>query len=395
MCHHGTGKLLRVPTWRQVHRGCHRRLFLLEFQGAFWWGRGHRRGTTKRSGWAPTQLLVVARSRFWGGLGLAQSLIIRPRNCARRAMPAAVALLGPAPRPPRQGRSPDTAHRSCWRARPSKDQCQPSVLFACVFCRAHLHRYVALDGLGHDARRDWQFVCRAGRRPRGHTSCFQFPVCLRLCACVCVRLCSACMFSCVLYPLRALGSSARSRGAAGLLSCGKRIKLRYKTFHSLTWEVIRVDQTPPKLRAKGAETRHMVPCGFELAMDFHKDQQSAHSLTHRGLFEQPLGLHMTMALEPFDCAACARCSRRFCNLHKASSKGGLQRQLVGAEAEDAQWPRRCVRCSPSCYPREYWTCRDESFMGVVLSMAHSRGGSATASTIPLRVLDTHHTLSRL
>ena len=43
----------------------------------------------------------------------------------------------------------------------------------------------------------------------------------------------------------------------------------------------------------------------------------------------------------------------------------------------------------SRYPREYWTCRDESFMGGVLSMAHSRGGSATASTILRRGLDTH------
>ena len=366
MCHHGTGKLLWVPTWRQVHRGCHRRHFLLEYKGAFLVGswpsarhdKAQRLGTDTAARGRKKQVL--------GCLGLAQSLIIRPRNCARGAMPAAVALLGPAPRPPRQGRSPDTAHRSCWRARPSKDQCQPSVLFACVFCRAHLHRYVALDGLGHDARRDWQSVCRAGRRPRGHTSCFQFPVCLSalVCLCVFVRLCSACMSSCVLSPLQALGSSARSRGAAGLLSCGKRIKLRYKTFHTLTWEVIRVDQTPPKLRAKGAETRLLVPCGFELAMDFHKDQQSAHSLTHRGLFEQLFGLYLTMALEPIDSAACARCSRQFCNLHKALS------------------------------PREYWTCRDENFMDVVSSMAHSRGGSATASTIPLRVLDTHHTLSR-
>ena len=37
-------------------------------------------------------------------------------------------------------------------------------------------------------------------------------------------------------------------------------------------------------------------------------------------------------------------------------------------------------------PREFWTYRDERFMGVVLSMAHSHGGSATASTTPLRVL---------
>ena len=40
-------------------------------------------------------------------------------------------------------------------------------------------------------------------------------------------------------------------------------------------------------------------------------------------------------------------------------------------------------------PREFRT-----FTGVVSSMAHSRGGSATASTIPLRALDTHCPLSR-
>ena len=66
------------------------------------------------------------------------------------------------PRAPRHGGRPDTAHRSCWRARPSKDQCQPSVLFAWVFGRAHLHRCVALDGPGHDARRDWKCVFRSG-----------------------------------------------------------------------------------------------------------------------------------------------------------------------------------------------------------------------------------------
>ena len=71
-------------------------------------------------------------------------------------------FLGPTPPAPRHGGRPDTAHRSCWRARPSKDQCQPSVLFAWVFGRAHLHRCVALDGPGHDARRDWKCVFRSG-----------------------------------------------------------------------------------------------------------------------------------------------------------------------------------------------------------------------------------------
>ena len=45
-------------------------------------------------------------------------------------------------------------------------------------------------------------------------------VCVSALVCLCVRLCSACMSSCVWSPLQALDSSARSRGAAGLLSCG-------------------------------------------------------------------------------------------------------------------------------------------------------------------------------
>ena len=172
--------------------------FLLVYQGAFWWGRGHLRGTTRRSGWARTQL-VVAKSRLWGCLGLAQSLIKPPRKCPRGAMLTAVALLGPAPRPPRHGISPGTAHRSCWRARPSNDQCQPSVLFACVFGRAHLHRYVALDGLGHDAGRDWQssFSSRSQRgRKLFSISC----TCVCACVLVCVFVCAprACPVVCCL-----------------------------------------------------------------------------------------------------------------------------------------------------------------------------------------------------
>ena len=80
------------------------------------------------------------------------------------------------------------------------------------------------------------------------------------------------------------------------------IKLHYKKFHTqsrlqkLTWEMIRVDQKPPKLRAKSAETRHLVPCCYELAMDFHKQQRSAHSLTVRRLFEQLFSLSPALAL---------------------------------------------------------------------------------------------------
>ena len=94
--------------------------------------------------------------------------------------------------------------------------------------------------------------------------------------------------------------------------------------------MIRLEQKPPKLRAKGALTRHLVPCCLELAMDFHKQQRSAHNLTVRGLFEQLIDFYMTMSVEPFDSAACARCSRQLCTLHKALPHCAMHRDHVSS-----------------------------------------------------------------
>ena len=188
----------------------------------------------------------------------------------------------------------------CWRCK-ARDQCRPSVLFAWFFGRAHLHRCVALDEPGHDAGRDWNCVFRSGRRPGWDTSCCQFPVYVSAFVFVCVFVCAP-----------------RACPVVFRLSC--RLFDTQSRLRSLTWEMIRVDQKPPKPRAKGAETRHLVPCCFEMVMDFHKHHRSAHSLTVRGLFEQLFGLYMTMSVEPFDSAACARCSRQLCNLYKALSK---------------------------------------------------------------------------
>ena len=119
-----------------------------------------------------------------------------------------------------------------------------------------------------------------------------------------------------------------------------------------------------------------------------------HSLTVRGLFEQLFGLYMTMSVEPFDSAACARCSRQFCTLYKALSKEASDDNLWKLKPKMHMVQEMCeVQSELLGNPREFWTYRDESFMGVVSSMAHSRSGSATASTIPLRVLDTHRALS--
>ena len=224
------------------------------------------------------------------------------------------------------------------------------------------------------------------------------------CACACVFVCvSVCAPRArpVVFCLSCRPWFFREQSRRGRIAeLWNMIKLHYKTFHTqsrlqkLTWEMIGVDQKPPKLRAKGAETRQLVPCCSELAMDFHKHQRSAHSLTIRGLFEQVFDLYMTMSVEPFDSAACARCSRQLSNLCKALSKEASNDKLWKLMPKMRMVQEMCeVQSELLSIPREFWACRDESLMGVVSSMAHQRGGSA-ASTIPLHVLDTHRALSR-
>ena len=162
--------------------------------------------------------------------------------------------------------------------------------------------------------------------------------CMCVCACmfVCVRLCSECTSSCVFVSPASPGFFCAQSRSGRIAELWNRIKLHYKTLHTqsrlqkLTWEMIRVDQKPPKLRAKGAETRHLVRCCYELAMDFHKQQRSAHSLTLRGLFGQLFGLYLTMSVEVLSPV-----------LHPLQScvQGSLRRQVVEAEAEGAHGPR--------------------------------------------------------
>ena len=307
----------------------------------------------------------------------------------------------------------DTSTAAAWRtsryrtsellARQTEQGISVNPLFSLpgFFGRAHLHRCVALDGPGHDAGRDRKFIFRSGRRLGRHTICFLFPVCVSALVCLCVCSSVPCVHVQLCFVSPAGPGLFRAQSRSGRIAeLWNRIKLHYKTFHTqsrlqkLTWEMIRVDQKPPKLRAKGAETSHLVPCCFELAMDFHKHQRSAHSLTVCGLFEQLFGLYMTMSMEPFDSAACARCSRQFCTLYKALSKEASDDNLWKLKPKMHMVQEMCeVQSELLGNPREFWTYRDESFMGVVSSMAHSRGGSATASTIPLRVLDTHRALS--
>ena len=247
-----------------------------------------------------------------------------------------------------------------------------------VICIDVLHS----TGLGttQDAAGNMFFDLVAGQA--GTQVVFNFLyVCLRLC--LCVWVCSSIfrvhvqLFFVSIADPGFFRAQARSGWIAELWNT---IKLHYKTFHmqsrlqKLAWEMI-------------ASTRSLPSCVRRV--------RRPTSLTVRGLFEQLFGLSMTMSVVPFDSAACARCSRQFCNLYKVLSKEASDDKLWKLKPKMHMVQEMCeVQSALVVNPREFWTYRDESFMGVVSSKAHSRGGLATASTIPIRVLDTHRALSR-
>ena len=163
-----------------------------------------------------------------------------------------------------------------------------------------------------------------------------------MCVCACV-LCSSVLrvhVKLCFVSLAGPGFFRAQSSTSQIAELWNKTKLHYKTFHtqsrlqSLTWEMIRVDQKPPKLRAKGAETCHLVPCCFELAMDFHKHQRSTHSLTVRGLFVRLVHDHVCGAVRQ----CCVRQVPPVLQPPQGFVQGGLRRHVVEDEAEGAHGP---------------------------------------------------------
>ena len=204
------------------------------------------------------------------------------------------------------------------------------------------------------AGRDWKFVCRAGRRPRWDTRCCQFIVCVCACVLVCVFVCAprarpvVCCLPCRPWPFR---GQSRSGGIAELWI---RIKLHHKTFHtqsllqSLTCEMIprRPQASPAACEASGHP-----PLG---ALRFRTGDGLPQAPAVSSHPHSPWTLRAAVRLvHDHVCGAVRQCCVRqvlspILQLLQGFVQGCLQRQLVGAGAEDAQWSRRCARCSLSC-----------------------------------------------
>ena len=147
----------------------------------------------------------------------------------------------------------------------------------------------------------------------------------------------------------------------------------------LTEEMLRKDGKSPKLKAKGAETRHLVPFALEVATEMHQKSQSVHSKTVVRCTVSLVELYLHMGMEPYRPQAAADACMAMCQLY-----GALAREAANAGrlawvqkpkmhlAQELFEKQAFVLGNPS----GFWNYKDEDFMGWISDLAHSRGGGA-------------------
>ena len=167
------------------------------------------------------------------------------------------------------------------------------------------------------------------------------------------------------------------------------------TLQGLTTEMIKTRGKSPKLRAKGAETRHLVPFGVLLAADLHQTLGTTRTETILKVASLLFDLYCLFAVRPVDHKAIADVCQRLCLMY--SSLGD------GSDDVQASWrlkPKFHMMCEMCQYqvemfgsPEEFWAYADESFVGFVAEFSERRGGGATASTSCENVMNRFRALS--
>ena len=198
------------------------------------------------------------------------------------------------------------------------------------------------------------------------------------------------------YPCKALLQQAiterilpGNNKAERLSSLWKRLKEFYKrvrpasVLDNLTEEMIRRDgaSKKPKLKAKGAERRYLIPFGVELANFLAEQKPTVYMRTVKDLFVLMNKLQQRVSCTdmPFDPTDAGQDCRRFCTLYQSLE-------------EHSQFPfwhmkpkthllQEMLEYSSEVHgnPRDYWCYRDESWCGFSAKATKRRGGANTST----------------
>ena len=176
------------------------------------------------------------------------------------------------------------------------------------------------------------------------------------------------------------------------------IKRRYRVWETecriqgLTREMIlqKKPNATPKLRTKGAETRHLVPIALGLAQSYADAVSTEMSRTIVSMLSRLVDFYMLLGVRPFaldKCkAASLECVVLYKALHDTQESGSVTLWPLKPKIHMFQELAEFV-VEVLGDPADFWNYRDESFVGFIATMSASRGGGRGPATMPLNALN--------
>ena len=164
----------------------------------------------------------------------------------------------------------------------------------------------------------------------------------------------------------------------------------YNRLQVLTLPMLRKPNGNIVLKAKGAETRHLVPFGVVLARDMYDRSKSAHAKTTLVCVSRLLDFYMLMGMDSYNAEAGKEACRVCVSMYRALWQEAIR------EGEEHRW-----RLKPKAHmfqelaeyqgpilgnPRHFWTYADEDFVGWLAKLARPRGGPRKFGTATYRVM---------
>ena len=164
----------------------------------------------------------------------------------------------------------------------------------------------------------------------------------------------------------------------------------------LTVEMIKRDKSGPKFRAKGAETRHLVPFGLILANKM-AEAAGGHDVFYNhlvSLMQHLVTFYNTYGQIPYDADKTNESARLCCLLYA---------QLRDIAVKDQFWKikpkfhlfQELAECQTYATgdPSLFWCYLDEDFVGLIGKISASRGGKRKATTSPNTVMKKYRALA--
>ncbi len=164
----------------------------------------------------------------------------------------------------------------------------------------------------------------------------------------------------------------------------------------LTVEMIKQDGKGPKFRGKGAETRHMVPFGVQLAkmMADHVGGNDLRANQIVSMMEYLFGFYTLFGQIPFDASKASLWARRFCLIYSDLSRKSSKENLWPFKPKFHLFIHLAEKQAAEIGdPSLFWAYRDEDFVGLIGAIAMPRGGKRLGTTMPNTVVDKYRALS--